>query len=125
MGAARLSICVSPLTIFLVVGLLTFCPAASGVRLAQANPTQIPIGMWSGIGRGILLNGSFLLALGFFAVIFYGFTHLDWWIPVVSIFVGFPAAFAFIVRRILGDIWGFLILGPLGVVSIIYLALNW
>ena len=124
-GAAGLSVYMSPLTQFLVVGLLTFCPAAAGSRLAQANPTQIPKWMWSGIGRGILLNGSFLIALGFFAVIIYGFTHLDWWIPLVSIFIGFPAVFAFIVTRILGDIWTILIFGPLGVVSIIYLALNW
>ena len=34
----------------------------------------------------------------------YGFFHLDWWIPVVCLILGFPFSFYLLIRPITGDV---------------------
>lgn len=114
-----------PMIIFLVTGFVSMSAALSAGAInklpseartgALASKTTL---MW------VVLSGN-LAAVTLIGSGAYGMRHLDWWLPLICIFVTFPVAHILVFQRVLGDLKNLMLMMPLVVVSIGVLYYFW
>tara|TARA_R110002167_G_scaffold56558_8_gene160540 strand:+ start:7569 stop:7964 length:396 start_codon:yes stop_codon:yes gene_type:complete len=120
-GAAPLD----PIIIFLLSGLFPMSAAISASKLMKLPEEQRPgwVQGESGMRRVVLLGNLFGLIL--IAALWFGFTHLDWWIPLVCLLITFPVVHLVVIERLFGLSKSFMFSGALSLAVTGLLWLHW
>tara|TARA_R110002095_G_scaffold145658_2_gene126058 strand:- start:3190 stop:3585 length:396 start_codon:yes stop_codon:yes gene_type:complete len=120
-GAAPLD----PIIIFLLSGLFPMSAAISASKLMKLPEEQRPgwVQGESGMRRVVLLGNLFGLIL--IAALWFGFTYLDWWIPLVCLVITFPVVHLVVIERLFGLSKSFMFSGALSLAVTGLLWLHW
>ncbi|WP_210398298.1 hypothetical protein [Motiliproteus sediminis] len=114
-----------PMLVFLLSGTFSMSAAISTSKLLKRPAEERPGWLQTtASARNLLLLGN-LFALLLVAAMWFGITHLTWWIPVACLFVTFPVIHVLILERLLGDVKGVLFCGTASVASALLLWLGW
>lgn len=106
-----------PVYIFLVTGLVCMSAALSAGALNKLPEEKRPVFMQDPSGHvRVMLLGN-VGALTLIGALAYGFSRLDWWIPLSSVFVTFPVIHYLFMQRFIGDARNIHICGLLAVLS--------
>jgi len=116
---------VDPILVFLLSGAFSMSAAISASKLLKRPLEDRPRWAQSVTGaRNVLLVGN-LFGLILVAAMWFGLTHLTWWIPVLCLFITFPVLHVLILERLLGDVKGMVFGGLVALASTLLLGLNW
>lgn len=114
-----------PILVFLVSGAFAMSAAISASQLLKRPLEERPRWAQSTKGaRSLLLIGN-LFALVLVAAMWFGITHLTWWVPVLCLFVTFPVFHVLILERLLGAVKGVVFGGLVALASTVLLWLGW
>lgn len=113
-----------PVFIFLLVGVFSMSAALSAGALNKLPEEQKPAFLQSQQGLVFVMVLGNVSALTLIGALAYGFSRLDWWIPLSSVFVSFPVAH-FLVLHKLGDLRNVFISGAAALISIPVLYVMW
>ncbi len=111
------------MSLFTVVGLTQLSAFKGAHNVMKASPPEWPA--WALTNPGRLRIFFNLAGICYAATIAYGFAHLDWWIPLIAMIVGFPFAYYLAVRPIVGDIASMTIGTALSVVGAFLVVADW
>ena len=114
-----------PIIIFLLSGLFPMSAAISASKLMKLPEEQRPgwVQGESGMRRVVLLGNLFGLIL--IAALWFGFTYLDWWIPLVCLVITFPVVHLVVIERLFGLSKSFMFSGALSLAVTGLLWLHW
>lgn len=116
---------IDPLIIFLVTGVVSMSAALCAGALNKLPEEDKPAFAHSKNGMmAILLAGNVAAVALLFSAAF-GFNKLDWWIPLLCVFVTFPIAHYVVIQQVLGDVKGLFVMSPLALVALPVLYLYW
>ncbi len=107
-----------PLILFLFTGFVSMSVALSAGQLNKLADADKPAFMQSRNGVVMVIMAGNLGALTLIGALAYGFRLLEWWIPLSSVFLSFPAISVGITQRMFGDKVNLFIMLPLTLVSI-------
>ncbi len=114
-----------PIIIFLLSGLFPMSAAIAASKLMKLTEEQRP--SWiqgeSGLRNVVLLGNLFGLIL--IAALWYGFTHVEWWIPLLCLVITFPVVHVIIIERLFGLSKSFMFSGALSIAATGLLWLHW
>lgn len=112
------STALEPLILFLFTGLVSMSAALSAGQLNKLAEVDKPVFLQSRNGAVMVIMAGNLGALTLVGSLAYGFRLLEWWIPLSSIFLTFPAISVGITQRMFGDKINLMIMLPLTLISI-------
>jgi len=114
-----------PLIIFLIAGQISLIGFKGSHNVMRSPSSEQPA--WALSERGQLFLYLFFSVSGlcYIFILVYGFFHLDWWIPVATMIIGFPLAYYFLIRPIIGDIFSMTIGTILSLLSIAFVIGVW
>lgn len=116
---------IDPLVIFLVTGLVSLSAALSAGALNKLPEEEKPAFASTKNGTVSIIMGGNLAAVTLLFAMAYGFKELDWWIPLLCMFITFPVIHVVIIQKVLGDLKALLITSPLVLVAMAALYLYW
>ncbi|WP_417227772.1 hypothetical protein [Amphritea sp.] len=114
-----------PLILFLVTGFVSMSTALSAGQLNKLPEAEKSAFLQSRNGAVLVIMAGNLGALTLIGALAYGFRLLEWWIPLSSIFISFPAISVGITQRMFGDKVNLFIMLPLTLVSVGLLYYFW
>ncbi|MDO6564359.1 hypothetical protein Q4488_13265 [Amphritea sp. 1_MG-2023] len=106
-----------PLILFLFAGFVSMSTALSAGQLNKLPDADKSDFLKSRNGAVWVVMTGNVGALTLVAALAYGFRLLDWWIPLSSIFLSFPAISVGVTQRLFGDKVNLLIMLPLTLLS--------
>ncbi|MEH6473662.1 MAG: hypothetical protein V7752_20755 [Halopseudomonas sp.] len=114
-----------PIIVFLLCGLFPMSAAIAASKLMKLPEDQQPAWVQgeSGMRKVVLLGNLFGVVL--IAALWYGFTHVDWWIPLLCLVVTFPVVHLIVIERLFGLSKSFMFSGALSLAVIGLLWLHW
>ncbi|KDE38917.1 hypothetical protein ADINL_2046 [Nitrincola lacisaponensis] len=113
------------LLIFLLTGLVSMSAALSAGALNKLPEADKPSFLQNANGLVIVMVLGNLAALTLIGSLAYGFSRLDWWIPLSCVFITFPVVHLVIIKRLLGDLTNVFVCGGLTMISIPVLWWYW
>lgn len=114
-----------PMLVFLLSGTFSMSAAIATSKLLKRPDEERPSWLQStSSARKVLLLGN-LFALVLVAAMWFGITHLTWWIPIACLFITFPVIHVLILERLFGDVKGMVVCGAASVASTGLLWLHW
>jgi hypothetical protein len=113
------------LVIFLATGLVSMSAALSAGALNKLPEADKPAYLKNQNGLVTVMVLGNLAALTLIGALAFGFSRLDWWIPLSCVFISFPVTHFVVIQRLLGDLKNVFVSGALAVVSIPVLWWNW
>lgn len=114
-----------PLFLFLLSGFVSMSAALSAGQLNKLPDEDKPAFMQTRNGQVVVIMIGNLAALTLIGALAYGFRLLEWWIPLSSIFLTFPAISVGITQRMLGDKVNLFLMLPLVLASVGLLYYYW
>lgn len=114
-----------PIYPFLIVGAISYSGIVSCYKVERARPTQQPVWAWSTGGKLWLHIMGMISLLSFVAALWFGFVHLKWWIPLVFVFLIFPALHVFLLTKMFGEILGSIVFPVATAPLAIWLFIEW
>lgn len=116
---------IDPLIIFLFSGVVSMSAALSAGALNKLPEEDKPAFASTRNGMvTVIMAGNAAAATLLFAMA-YGFSNLDWWIPLLCMFITFPVAHVVVLQKVLGDLKALILMTPLVVISMVGLYLYW
>ena len=114
-----------PIIVFLLSGLFPMSAALSASKLTKTPAEERPAWAASdgGLQKVVLLSNLFAIVL--VAALWFGFTHIDWWIPLLCLVVTFPVVHLVVIERVLGLSNSLIVSGALSLVVPVLLWLHW
>jgi len=109
---------VEPLILFLLTGFVSMSAALSAGQLNKLPDEDKPAFMQNRNGQVMVIMIGNIGALTLIGALAYGFRQLEWWIPLSSVLLTFPALSVGITQRILGDKVNIFLMMPLVLASI-------
>ncbi|GGK54803.1 hypothetical protein [Amphritea balenae] len=106
-----------PLILFLFAGFVSMSAALSAGQLNKLADEDKPAFMQNRNGMVLVIMAGNLGALTLIGALAYGFRTLEWWIPLSSILLSFPALSVGITQRLFGDKLNLFITLPLTLLS--------
>ncbi|MDO6418406.1 hypothetical protein Q4508_07530 [Amphritea sp. 2_MG-2023] len=106
-----------PLILFLITGFVSMSAALSAGQLNKLPEAEKSAFLQSRNGAVMVVMAGNVAALTLIGSLAYGFRLLEWWIPLSSIFISFPAISVGITQRLFGDKLNLSIMLPLTLVS--------
>ncbi|KAA0874185.1 hypothetical protein [Nitrincola tapanii] len=114
-----------PVYIFLVCGVFAMSTALSASALIKLPEEQRPKCMQDPSRlTAVMLLGN-VSALTLIGVLAFGFSRLEWWLPLGSVFITFPLVHYVFLQRLLGDARNLLLSGALTLLAIPVLWWAW
>lgn len=114
-----------PEALYIIGGLISLTGFKGTHNVVRAPPTEQPGWALSYEGQQMLHRLLTVSAVSGIFITVYGFAHLDWWIPLACLIVGFPFTYQLMIRPIIGDIVSMTVGTALSVVAAIFVALEW
>ncbi len=114
-----------PLLIFLVTGMVSMSAALSAGALNKLPDEDKPAFATTRNGMVAVVMAGNVAAVALLFSAAYGFYNLDWWIPLLCLFITFPVVQKVFIERILGDLKTLFVMTPLVVASLVVLYLYW
>lgn len=114
-----------PLFIFVVTGMVSMSGALCAGGINKLPEEEKPEFAATREGMTKIVIAGNLAAVAFIFAAAYGFSHLDWWIPLLCMFVTFPVFHFVVVQQLLGNVKGLWITTFLSIVSLPVLYLYW
>jgi CHASE2 domain-containing sensor protein len=113
------------LIIFLVTGFVSMSAALSAGAINK-RPAEEKTGKLAERNAqvAIIMAGN-LAALTLIGAMAFGMLNLEWWIPLVCMFVSFPVVHLLVMQRLLGDVKNLILMTPLVIGSIATLYYYW
>lgn len=106
------------LLIFLATGLVSMSAALSAGALNKLPEGQKPAFLQNQNGLVTVMVLGNLAALTLIGALAFGFSRLDWWIPLSCVFITFPVVHFVAIARVLGDLTNVFVSGVLAIISI-------
>ncbi len=106
------------LIIFLATGLVSMSAALSAGALNKLPEADKPAYIQNQNGLVTVMVLGNLAAITLIGALAYGFSRLDWWIPLSCVFITFPVVHFVIIQRLLGDLKNVFVSGVLAILSI-------
>lgn len=114
-----------PLVLFLLTGFVSMSAALSAGAINKLPDTDKPAIAQTRNGLvSVVMTGN-LAALTLILALAYGFRLLEWWIPLLCVFITFPVVHLVFVQRLLGPVKTLFLMLPLVVASIAALIYYW
>ncbi|MFT5720478.1 MAG: hypothetical protein ACI9W6_000774 [Motiliproteus sp.] len=114
-----------PIIIFLLSGLFPMSAAITASKLMKLPAAERPGWVQGDVGlRKVVLLGN-LFGLILIAALWFGFTHIVWWIPVLCLVITFPIVHVIIIERLFGLSKSFMFSGALSLAATGLLWLHW
>ncbi|RDE22839.1 hypothetical protein DV711_09745 [Motiliproteus coralliicola] len=114
-----------PIIVFLLCGVFPMSAAIAASKLMKMPEEERPA--WvreeAKLQRVVMLGNLFGLVL--IAALWYGFTRLEWWIPVLCLVLTFPVIHLMVIERLFGLSKSFMFSGALSLASPVLLWLHW
>jgi hypothetical protein len=114
-----------PIIIFILSGLFPMSAAIAAGKLMKLPEDQRPA--WiegeSGLRNVVLLGNLFGVIL--IAALWFGFTHVAWWIPLLCLVITFPVIHVVVIERLFGLSKSFMFSGALSLAATGLLWLHW
>ncbi|MEH6652323.1 MAG: hypothetical protein V7707_20080 [Motiliproteus sp.] len=111
--------------VFLLSGLFPMSAAISASQLMKLPQEQRPGWARSQTGmRNIVLLGN-LFGVVLIAALWFGFSHLDWWVPLSCLVFTFPVVHLVVIERLFGLSKSFMFSGALSLAVPALLWLHW
>ncbi|MFW1678328.1 hypothetical protein ACFVYJ_11185 [Pontibacter sp. JAM-7] len=114
-----------PLIIFLATGLVTMSAALSAGAINKLPEESKPAFAASRNGMVAVIMAGNISAITLLFAMAFGFLHLDWWIPLICMFITFPVVHVVILQKLLGDLKTLLLMGPLVIAAMPVLYYFW
>ncbi|MBQ0784598.1 MAG: hypothetical protein KBT66_10230 [Amphritea sp.] len=106
-----------PLILFIFSGFVSMSVALSAGQLNKLADEDKPAFLQSRNGMVMVIMAGNVGALTLIGSLAYGFRLLEWWIPLSSIFLTFPALSVGITQRMFGNKVNLFIMLPLTLIS--------
>ena len=106
------------LIIFLATGLVSMSAALSAGALNKLPEADKPAYIQNQNGLVTVMVLGNLAAITLIGALAYGFSRLDWWIPLSCVFITFPVVHFVIIQRLLGDLKNVFVSGVMAILSI-------
>lgn len=106
------------LVIFLVTGLVSMSAALSAGALNKLPEGEKPALLLNQNGLVMVMVLGNLAALTLIGALAFGFSRLDWWIPLSCVFISFPVVHFVAIQRLVGDLTNVFLSGALAIISI-------
>ena len=106
-----------PLFIFLFTGFVSMSAALSAGQLNKMAEEDKPKFVQTRNGQITVVMAGNVAALTLIGALAYGFRLLEWWIPLSSIFISFPAISVGITQRLFGNLINLFLMLALTLVS--------
>ncbi|WP_286237586.1 hypothetical protein [Neptuniibacter halophilus] len=116
---------IDPLIIFLLTGMVSMSAALSAGALNKLPEEDKPESLRSRNGMVKVIMAGNLAAVTLLFSMAYGFSNLDWWIPLLCMFITFPVIHVVVIQRMLGDLKAVWLMFPLVLLSMPVLYLYW
>jgi len=116
---------IDPIIIFIVTGMVSMSGALCAGAINKLPEEDKPAFAATREGMTKIVLAGNLAAVTFIFAAAYGFSHLDWWIPLLCMFVSFPVFHYIVVAQVLGDVKGLFIMTALSLLSLPVLYLYW
>lgn len=113
------------LLIFLLTGLVSMSAALSAGALNKLPEDQKPAFLTNQNGLVTVMVLGNISALTLIGALAFGFSRLDWWIPLSCVFITFPVVHFVVIQRLLGDLMNVFISGVLAIISAAVLVYFW
>ncbi len=114
-----------PLVLFLLSGFVSMSAALSAGAINKLPDDEKPLFAQSRNGQlCVVMVGNFA-ALTLLGAMAYGFRLLDWWIPLLCIFLTFPVLHLALLQRLLGHVRTLFLMAPLVLAAIPTLYIYW
>lgn len=114
-----------PLIIFVVTGMVSMSGALCAGAINKLPDEDKPAFASTREGMTKIVLAGNLAAVTFIFAAAYGFSHLDWWIPLVCMFITFPVFHYVVVQQLLGNVKGLWATMALSLASLPVLYLYW
>lgn len=99
--------------------------ALSANTLVKMDDEEAPLWARDKAGKTRVLLGGNLFGIILVAAMVFGIYHMTWWIPVICLFVTFPAFHVIILERLLGPAKGLMFSGFVALGSIALMWMSW
>ena len=113
------------LLIFLLSGLVSMSAALSAGALNKLPEEQKPAFLTSQNGLVAVMVLGNIAALTLIGALAYGFSRLDWWVPLSCVFISFPVVHFVAIQRLLGDLVNVFVSGVLTILAVPVLWYFW
>lgn len=114
-----------PLVLFLLSGFVSMSAALSAGAINKLPDEQKPAFALKRNGQlWVVMIGNFA-ALTLLGAMAYGFRLLEWWIPLLCIFLTFPVLHLVILQPLLGHVRTLFVMAPLVLAAIATLYIYW
>lgn len=114
-----------PLVLFLLTGFVSMSAALSAGAINKLPDSDKPAFAQTRNGMvTVVMIGNFA-ALTLVGALAYGVRLLDWWIPLLCVFVTFPVLHLALLQRLLGPVRTLFLMLPLVLASAVALYLYW
>ncbi len=111
--------------VFLLSGVFPMSAAISASKLMKLPADQQPAwGQGEAGMRTVVLLGN-LFGLILIAALWYGFSHVDWWVPLLCLVITFPVVHVVVIERLFGLSKSFMFSGALSLAAPVLLWLHW
>ncbi|MFC6669303.1 hypothetical protein [Marinobacterium aestuariivivens] len=114
-----------PLVLFLLTGFVSMSAALSAGAINKLPDTERPAFAQTRNGQVTVVMIGNLAALTLVGAMAYGFRLLEWWIPLLCLFLTFPVLHLALLQRVLGHVRTLFVMLPLVLASIVALYLYW
>ncbi|WP_415905484.1 hypothetical protein ACMXYW_05320 [Neptuniibacter sp. QD48_55] len=116
---------IDPLIIFLVSGVFSMSGALSAGAINKLPEEDKPEFAHKRNGLMTIVMAGNLAAVALLFSMAYGFSNLDWWIPLLCMFITFPVVHLVILQPMLGELKTLFLSSIISAVSLVVLYLYW
>ncbi len=116
---------IDPLIIFLITGMVSMSAALSAGALNKLPDDDKPAFAATKNGMVTVIMFGNVAAVTLLFAMAYGFRLLDWWIPLLCMFITFPVIHVVVIQQVLGDLKVLFFSAPLVLASMVALYLYW
>lgn len=113
------------LLIFLLTGLVSMSAALSAGALNKLPADKKPLFLANQNGLVTVMVLGNISALTLIGALAYGFSRLEWWIPLSCVFITFPVVHFVLIQRLLGDMKNVFVSGSMAIISVPVLWYFW
>jgi hypothetical protein len=113
------------LYVFLATGFVSMSAALSAGAINKLPEEDKPGFAKSRNGAVAVIMAGNLSALTLLFAMAFGFSKLDWWVPLSCMFISFPVLHVLIFQRMLGDVKNLFLMFPLVIGAIASLYYYW
>lgn len=113
------------LLVFLITGLVSMSAALSAGSLNKLPEQEKPSFLKDRNGLVWVMVLGNLSALTLIGVLAFGFSRLEWWIPLSCVFITFPVIHFVFIQKLLSDLANVFVSGSLAFISIPVLWFFW